>query len=258
MRSKLAALLLAAAFVCAGSPFARGASTITIAPASLSLKGSAGKMYTQNFKVANSTDVPYTFKVDIADVVVEDGKRKFVPAGQTPSSLAATVTSLRTEIVLAPGEETSIPVTFIMPFESRIRAVAVFFHGVPKRLGTNQQRILLNLGAVVDFSLTNEVVLDSLPLEVSTQTPTTNTTIRQELTNIGPEPTIVRGAVAFLDQSGKLIGKSAFEQKRILPGERNTVHAELASTLPSGKYRVVSSLEYSGETLTRTADLLIP
>lgn len=258
MKRRLSALLTSAVLILAGSPLARGASTITIAPASLSLKGPSGQMYTQNFRVTNLMDSSYTFKIDVSDVFVEAGKRKFVPAGQSSLSLAALVTPSRTEIKLAPGEEATVPVTFIMPSETRIRAVAVFFRGTPDHLLAGQRRIQLNLGAVVDFSLSNEVLLDASPLELSPQTATTNTTVRQELDNIGPEPTIVRGVAAFLDDSGKLVGKAAFEQKRLLPGEHNAVRAEFAGTLSRGKYRIVSTLEYSGETLTKTAELVIP
>jgi hypothetical protein len=258
MNSKVLKLLWLTVLAGCCTPLLHAAGTITITPASLSLKGQAGKMYTQNFKVANITDVTYTFKIDVADVLVEEGKRKFVPAGQTPLSLAATVTAARGEVVLAPGQDAVVPVTFIMPAESHIRAVAVFFHGVPNQVAPNTKRIFMNLGAVVDFSLSNEVMLDSQPLEISPQTATTNTVVQQELSNVGPEPTIVRGVAAFLDQSGKLVSKSAFEQKRFLPGERNAIHAEFAGTLPPGKYRVISSLEFSGQTLTKTADLTIP
>jgi hypothetical protein len=259
MKQRLTRLLvMLAVLVSVGGALARGANTITIAPASLSLKGASGQMYTQNFKVTNLMDSIYVFRIDVSDVYVEAGRRKFVPAGQSPLSLAALVTASRTEVKLAPGEEAVVPVTFIMPSETRIRAVAVFFRGVPDQLAVGQRRILLNLGAVVDFSLTNEVVLDSLSLGISPQTATTNTTVRQELANVGPEPTIVRGVSAFLDQSGRLLGKAAFGQKRLLPGEHNVLQAEFAGTLPAGKYRVVSSLEYSGETLTRTAELVIP
>lgn len=257
MKCRIIVLALVALWMI-NSTTAVASDTITIAPASLSLKGSAGKMHTQNFKVSNLTGTSYSFKVDIADVIVENGQRRFVPAGQTANSIAALVTPLRTELKLAPGEEAVVPVTFVMPAESHIRAVAVFFHGVPDTVAPTQRRILLNLGAVVDFSMSNEVVLNSISLDVAPQTATTNTVIRQQLANVGPEPTIVKGVAAFLDESGKLVAKAALSQKRLLPGERNSVMAEFAGTLAHGRYRVVSSLEYSGETMTRTAELVIP
>jgi hypothetical protein len=257
MKSKLL-ILAAGTILMLASLLAHAGETITVAPASLSLKGNAGKMHTQNFRLSNLTERPYTFKVDVADVVVENGQRHFVPAGQTANGIATLVTPKHSELRLSPGQEATVPVTFVMPSESRIRAVAIFFHGVPETVAPNQRRILLNLGAVVDFSMSNEVLLDSLSLDITPQTATTNTVIRQQLANIGPEPTIVRGVAAFLDQSGKLVGKAALSQKRLLPGERNAVTAEFAGTLPSGRYRVVSSLEYSGETMTQIAELIIP
>jgi hypothetical protein len=257
MRNKVIALI-GLSFLLMASALAQLASTVAVSPAVLSLRGPAGKMHTQTFRVTNLTQNIYTFKVEVADVIVEGGKRRFVPAGLTDRGLASLTTVHHNEVRLGPGEEFSIPVTFMMPAESRVRAVAVFFRGVPEQLVPSQRRILLNVGAVVDFSLTNEVILDAVATDVLPQTATSSATVRQQLANIGPEPTIVRGVAAFLDGSGKLVGKTVFEQKRLLPGERSSVVARYGGTLARGRYRVVLSLEYSGETLTNSTELVIP
>jgi hypothetical protein len=68
-----------------------GCGNITLSPATMSLKGPAGQATTQNFRVLNLTDSVYEFSVDISDVLVEDGKRVFIPADQSPLSLASLV-----------------------------------------------------------------------------------------------------------------------------------------------------------------------
>ena len=114
------------------------------------------------------------------------------------------------------------------------------------------------IGAVVDFSISEGVKLEIVTPQVAPQTATTNATVTEELANIGPEPVIVRGVAAILNQPGKLVGRAVFEQRRLLPGERNTLRANYAGTLPPGKYRVLCSLEYAGKAITRTAEFIVP
>jgi hypothetical protein len=82
--------------------------------------------------------------------------------------------------------------------------------------------------------------------------------VAQELANVGSEPAIVKGVAAILNEKGMLVGRAAFEQKRLLPGERNALHANYAGTLPPGKYRVLCSMEYAGRIATGTAEFVVP
>jgi hypothetical protein len=233
--------------------------SVGLSPASISLKGTPGQMTTQSFKISNGTDTPYKFKVQVADVLVNDGKRKFLPAGQSRGSIAALVTAPSGEINLSPGQNSSVPVTFVLPENTDIRAVAVFFIGeqaTPKPEA--QLRTRVSLGAVVDFTASDDVLLQAAPPQITPQTSTTNMLTTQDLVNAGREPLIAKGVAAFLDKSGKLMGKVTFEQKRLLPGERNALHAEYPGTLPPGKYRALCSIEYSGKLLTTTAEFLLP
>jgi hypothetical protein len=233
------------------------AGNITIAPAGISMKGSAGHAATQVFSVVNSSDTPLVVTVDVADVLVRDGKRVFVPAGRTVGSIAAMVTTATKEFTLGPGEERRVPVTFVLPAETSIRAVAVFFHALPPQT-TSKIRIRLNLGAVVDFSTSNEIVLQIAKPAVIPPTAGSNAVITEQLENVGPEPAIVRGVAAILDGPGKLVGKATFDQRRLLPGEKNSLRAEYAGTLSPGKYRLLSSLEYAGQTITRSTEFIVP
>ncbi len=248
---------LLAVTCCAGRVAAYAENVITVSPAALSLKGHAGQTSTQNFKLSNLTDSPCAFTIDVTDVLVEDGKRIFIPAGHSAGSIAALSVLPITHVELQPGQATVVPVTFALPAETRIRAVAVFFRGQPTKSAYGP-KIHLNLGAVVDFSTSENVKLDIVVPHVAPQTATTNTTFAEDLANVGLEPVIVKGVAAILTQPGKLIGKAVFDQKRLLPGERNTLHASYAGVLPPGKYRLLCSLEYAGKAVTRVTEFVIP
>ncbi len=235
---------------------ALGQSTITLSPGGISLRGTAGGTVTQNFTISNGTSVQYRFAVEVMDVLVQDGQRKFVTAGLSTGSAAALAVVPREPVTLGPGAGETVPVTFAIPRDTDIRAVAVFFRGEP--VGTSEfSRLRLNLGAVVDFSVSDQVQLEGKPLQVGEQTSTSNVRITEELANVGREPAMARGIAAILDDPGKLVGKAVFEQKRLLPHEHNELHAEYAGTLQPGKYRIVCSFEYGGKTMTRTAQLVV-
>lgn len=254
---KLLFVALLGALCCSGTAVAESENVISISPAALSLKGHSGQTLTHNFKLSNLTDSPYVFKIDVTDVLVERGIRTFIPAGQSAGSIAALAVLPITRVELRPGEVTVVPVTFALPGETNIRAVAVFFHGQRSQTGYGP-KVQLNLGAVVDFSTSDNVKLEIAAPQIVPQTATMNATVTQELANVGPEPAIVKGVAAILNQPGKLVGRAVFDQKRLLPGERNAVHATYSGTLPPGKYRVLCSMEYAGKVVTRAAEFVIP
>jgi hypothetical protein len=240
-----------------GAATGRAESLLSISPAALSLKGHGGEITTQHFKLSNFTEVPYAFRIDVTDVRVEGGKRIFIPAGQSAGSIAALAVLPISHVELKPGESTLVPVTFSLPAETDLRAVAVFFRGQPT-VSVPGPRVRMNLGAVVDFSISDDIELKVAPPQVAPQTPSSSATFTEELANVGLEPVIVKGVAAIVSQPGKLVGKAVFEQKRLLPGERNGIHATYAGTLPAGTYRVLCSMEYAGQITTRTAELVIP
>jgi hypothetical protein len=241
--------------VCAAT--ALGQSTITVSPGGLSLKGTAGGTMTQRFTVANGTSSFYKFDIEVVDVIVQNGERKFIAAGRLPGSIAALAVAPPEPVFLNPGKDASVFVTFVVPRETNIRAVAVFFRGQPAA-GEKASNIRLNLGAVIDFSMSDQIQLESKQLTIEPQTVSSNLKITEELANVGNEPVIAKGVAAILDQPGKLVGKTSFTQKRLLPSEHNSLSAEYAGSLRPGRYRIVCSFEYGGRTMTRTAELLVP
>jgi hypothetical protein len=230
---------------------------ITVSPASISLKGTAGQATTQSFRVLNLTESLLKFSVDICDVQVKDGKRIFVPVDQADVSLASMSTAGLKTFELEPGEQQFVPVTFVLPARTTTRAIAVFFRAQPTQ-SVEGPRVQLNLGVVVDFSLSDEVDLRLPTPQAVPPTASTNALITQQMANEGTEPANVRGVAALLDGNGKIVGKAAFDHKRLLPGEHDVLHAEYLGTLSSGHYRVLCSLEYAGRTVTKTTELIIP
>jgi len=238
------------------TPFAHGGQ-ITVSPAAISLKGSAGQATTQTFRVRNFTDSVLRFVVEISDVKVKDGKRIFIPADQATESLASMSIAALTTFELQPGEEQLVPVTFVLPRLVTSRALVVFFCAQQTQ-AVEGPRIQMNLGVVVDFSISDEVDLRLDAPEITPPTVNTNALVTERMANEGPEPANVRGIAAFLDAHGKIVGKATFDHKRLLPGEQDALHAEYPGALSSGLYRVLCSLEYGGRTVTKSTEFIVP
>lgn len=230
---------------------------LTLTPASISLKGPSGTSYTQSITIKNFTTAPMVFHLEAEDVVIENGKRTFVPAGRIADGAAQFVSYSREPFRLQPGEEFSTPVTWILPPAGGTRGVAVFFVGEPFS-DNNGIKVRVRLGAVVDFTVSEGTSVEFAEPVVTLPSPSQNASVTQALVNTGNEPVIAKGVAAIVDDAGKLVGKASFAQRRLFPGERDTLRAEYPGALSSGRYRVLCTVSFAGKSSTRTAELVIP
>jgi hypothetical protein len=63
--------------------------TLTLAPAVVMAKIKPGQGWTQTLRMSNGTGVPFRFEIEVKDVVVKNGQRTYVPAGETEGGIAA-------------------------------------------------------------------------------------------------------------------------------------------------------------------------
>ncbi len=230
---------------------------LVLTPAAISLKGLPGNSYTQSITIKNTTSTSLMFHLEVEDVVVEAGKRKFVPAGQVADGAAQYVRLPIEPFRLQPGSDSSVPVTFVMPPPTGSRGVAVFFVSEP--FGDDQRtKMRIRLGAVVDFTISDAIALNTGEPVVTPSNSTANAVVTQSLDNVGTEPVIAKGVAVILDLSGKLVGKAIFTQRRLFPGEHDSIRAEYAGTLAPGKYRLLCTLAYAGRSSTKSIVVDIP
>ncbi|MGH9571823.1 MAG: hypothetical protein ACRD4F_19440, partial [Candidatus Angelobacter sp.] len=64
--------------------------SISLSPAVIMAKGNFGQTLTQALTFTNNFGEDLGFEMVAQDIVVKDGKRIFVPAGETPNGIAAT------------------------------------------------------------------------------------------------------------------------------------------------------------------------
>jgi len=233
--------------------------SISLSPAVVMAKGSFGQGLTQTLTFTNQTARDLAFELQAEDVLVKDGKRVFVPAGETPDSIAATAVFSQKKVLVKAYSSAAVDVRLTLPPRTSIRAMVAIFRGTDILPGSNGAvGMTASLSALITFNLTDNLKLQPEAVRVAPASETANTTISQWISNIGAEPALPEGTAAVLNSSGALVGKSNFPAQRLLPGERLEFSAEYPGDLAPGNYRVLCSYQFEGKTLTSEGTLDLP
>jgi hypothetical protein len=253
-------LALAFSFVAAGQvPYRQSKPTLSLSPAVIEARGTFGQSLSLALTLSNQTPADFQFEMIANDVIVKDGKRVFVPMGETLHSVAASaVFSENTGIVKANSLH-QVDVRITIPPETDVRAVAAIFHGV-NAIGQSENTVGISasLGALITFQLGAPMKLEAEPVQVNPATGASNTSASIWLKNQGSEPFVPEGVAAFLNEKGALVGKAKFPAQRLLPGERLEYVAEYPGSLSPGTYRVLCSFRYEQQDFTSESKLSVP
>jgi hypothetical protein len=232
--------------------------SISLSPAIIMVRCKPGQSVVQTLTIVNHTANEVRFNLATEDVVVRDGKRTYVPAGQTPNGIAANAVASPASVVVRPGEDASVQVTFTLPPETGQRAVVTFFRGGLINPGNGSIGLGASLGTLITFNASGDYGLEAGPVEASLQTPAANVILSEELRNSGAEPVMPKGVIVILNASGRRVVKAPFISQRLLPGERLVFAATNPLQLPPGLYRTFSSFEFEGKVFTNAGNFTIP
>jgi hypothetical protein len=233
-------------------------SSVSLAPAVVMVRCKLGQSYTQTLTLTNQTHQEFVFEMVAQDVVVRDGKRGFVPAGETPQGIAETAVFSQKKVVVKPGQSATVGVTFTVPPETSLRAVVALFRGLNNLSSGGPVMMTGSLGALFTFTVSEDFQIAGSLIAVTAQSATANLGISQVLTNTGSEPVIAGGMAALLNEAGTLVGKASFEEQRLLPGEQLTFSAVCPTELKTGRYRVFASFQYEDKVITNSRDFTVP
>lgn len=233
--------------------------SISLSPAVIMARGSYGQGLTQTLTMTNNTGVEFVFDMEAEDVMVREGKRAFVPAGETENSIAATAVFSEKQVIAKPYSSISVDIRLTIPAATRLRAVVAMFKGTNK-LPTSSSAVGMtaSLGALITFNLTDNVKLEPEAMRVVPATETSNLTISQWVSNTGTEPVLPDGMAVLLNGKGNLVSKVPLQPQRLLPGERLEFSAEYPDQLQSGDYKALCTLQFEGKTLTSDAAFKVP
>jgi hypothetical protein len=228
--------------------------SISLSPAVIMARGSYGQGLTQTLTLTNNTGLEFAFELQAEDVVIQDGKRVFVAAGETANSIAASAVFSQRLVVVKPHSSASVDVRVTLPPETKLRAVVAVFHGTNKLPTSNSAvGMTASLGALITFNLTDNIKLQPEALRVTPASQSSNLTISQWVTNVGTEPVLPDGMAVLLNDKGSLVSKIPLSPQRLLPGERLEFSAEYPDQLQPGDYKAMCTLQFEGKTLTSDA-----
>jgi hypothetical protein len=230
---------------------------LSLNPAVVMLSGDYGQSTTQTIRLLNGTSRPFSFDLVARDVVMREGKRVFVDAGQVRGSIAATAVFSQKHVEVPPGETAVIQVTVTVPPGTGQRAVVALFRGTNEVL-SGHVPMTASLGALLTFAMSSDVAMSADRFEVKPQSATSNLSVTASCTNSGSEPLVAKGVMAILNAKGSLVGKSALVPRRLLPGESTDIAGEYGGELDPGHYRVLVTYDYEGQVLTRSAEIDVP
>ncbi len=222
-------------------------------------KGSFNQTLTQTLTLTNQTGRDFAFELVAEDVLIKDGKRIFVAAGETPHSIASSAVFTQKTVLVKPFSAVSVDVRVTLPAQTDLRAVVAMFRGTDK-LPTSSGAVGMtaSLGSLITFNLSDNIKLQPETVRVIPASETANMKIAQWISNTGTEPVLPEGAAAVLNAGGGLVGKAVFDPQRLLPGERLEFSAEYPGELPPGNYRALCSYQFEGKTLTSEAPFEVP
>jgi hypothetical protein len=229
---------------------------LSVTPAVIMLRGEAGQSTTQRMLLTNGTSRPFSFELVAEDVVVHNGKRVLVPAGETDGSIAATAVFSQRSVTIDAGQTAGVDVTVTIPPRTTVRAVTALFHG-KDRIVRGNTAMTASLGTLMTFALSDSIAFDAGAPSITPQSATSNAAFTQPFVNTGTEPFVAKGIAAILDGQGRLVGKAPFESRRVLPGENVVLHGEFAGELAAGRYRVLLTCDAGGKVVTRNAEMVI-
>jgi hypothetical protein len=252
----VAAVLLSVIAVPAQS-LAQSAPSLSLSPSVVILKATFGQTIKQAIALNNGTTQGLDFEMIADDVVVKNGKRVFVAAGELPHSIAATAVFSQHTGHVEPGSSQAIQVLLTVPNQTTIRAVAIYFRARHVLVSHGTVSITATVGSLMTFTLSDNAVVQAEPVHVHAATASENLKIVEALKNTGSEPVVPDGIAAFVDASGSLVAKIPFQAQRLLPGERLAFTAEYAGRLKPGAYRVLCTFSYEGKALTDSVEMRV-
>jgi hypothetical protein len=241
----------------ADAPTAQPSPSLALSPGVIMIKTKPGGSSTHPLTITNLTFGKCRFVMEAFDVVVHEGKRVFVPAGETSGGIARSAIFNPPTLEVNPGQSAQVKVTLTVPAEPAVRAVAAIFHGQTALPGNGNLMVTGSLGTLITYTLSDKFTLRASAPRVKPPTENSNLTITERLENDGSEPVVTKGTLAILKSSGELIGRVAIEPHRLLPGEKFDSAVEYPQNIQHGRYRAFISFVHEGGVQTSNVEFQV-
>jgi hypothetical protein len=231
--------------------------SLTLSPAVIMVKAKPGQTISQELTLWNNTGSELSFEMQAMDVVVRDGKRVFVPAGELEKGIARFASFTNDHPVALPRSSVTTRVTLTLPASPEPRAIACTFMGKTVVGESHAVQMTASLGTLFTFTLADDYRVQKDPLQVSVDQETRTILFRERLKNTGSDPIVPKGVVAVTNEVGSLVARVPIKSQRLLPGESLEFSAEHPGLPRAGNYRATFLVEHESALVANAADFTV-
>jgi hypothetical protein len=228
------------------------AQSLGLAPAQVVEKFKPGVPFQFDLSTVNSGDTPVDMHVEITDFWYDEKNEKvFSSPGTSPRSAANWIQFVPDHFEVGPHGTQKMKAIVTPPADARGGYYAVLFVqskpqlSFPKNDGKGVFTSM-RIGCLVllHAETTEEYKIELSNVKVTPPAEARGLSVDFDLLNAGNTHVFPVARVAVLDTNRKLVAKAQSDEKRFLPGQKNTMHVEWAGKLPPGNYTAVLTVAY--------------
>jgi len=263
MPSFMLALLLALLIL----PAVCRAQSIALAPGQVRQTFKPGVPFQIDLASANQGDVPVEMSVQVTDLWYDEKNDKtFGTPGTSPRSAANWIQFVPEHFEIPPHSTQQMHAVVTPPANAQGGYYAVLFVQSTPKLAFDKtkdgKQIFTNVRVGCLVLLTAEKTEDfKIALSnLSVIPPSANRSVDLsfDVENAGNVHIFPVARVAVIDSSRKLVAKAESEPKRLLPGQKDSIHVGWTGNLPAGDYTAVLTIAYGNDRIeTRQVPLTV-
>ena len=245
-------LLLCAAACLAALSGAAHAQSLGLAPAQVVEKFKPGVPFEFDLSTMNSGDTPVDMHVEITDFWYNEKNEKvFSSAGTSPRSAANWIQFVPDHFEVAAHGSQKMKAIVTPPADARGGYYATLFIQSKPQLSFPKSDgkgvfTSMRIGCLVLLKAedSEEYKIEVSNVKLTPPADTRGLSVDFDLLNASNTHVFPVARVAILDANRKLVAKGESEEKRFLPGQKNSMHVEWSGKLPAGNYTAVLTVAY--------------
>jgi hypothetical protein len=213
-----------------------------------------GTTYTNTFTLSNGTNARLRVRCSVSDYWYDEHNQRVTGrAGTLPRSASLWVQFAPSEFIIEPHSSgTANAMITIPPGATGGYYTAPTFETEsadapsPAPDGTAQANLKIRFQGLLLLTTEDatEYNVEILAGQVSPPTASSPLEVGLDVCNRGTSHARVRGVFALLDGSGKLAGRGKIEEKRYMPGQRDSLKTVWVGELARGHYTALITLSY--------------
>ena len=228
------------------------AQSLGLAPAQVVEKFKPGVPFEFDLSTVNTGEAPVDMNVEITDFWYDEKNEKvFSSPGTSPRSAANWIQFVPSHFEVAAHGTQKMKAIVTPPSDAKGGYYAVLFVRSQPQLSfpkNDGKGVFTNMriGCLVLLraEATEEYKIELSNVKVTPPAETHGLSVDFDLLNASNTHVFPAARVAVLDANRKMVAKAESNEKRFLPGQKNSMHVEWAGKLPPGNYTALLTVAY--------------